>query len=44
MFPEKIEFDGFSYRTNYYNSVLNLIYQETNELRGKRKSGNLRKN
>ena len=34
MFPEKIEFDGEKYRTNSYNKVLDLIYQQTNELRG----------
>ena len=34
MFPEKITFDGKSYRTNSYNSVLDLIYKQTNELRG----------
>ena len=33
MFPEKITFDGNSYRTNSYNSVLDLIYEQTNELR-----------
>ena len=33
MFPEKITFDGKSYRTNSYNSVLDLIYEQTNELR-----------
>ena len=33
MFPEKIEFDGTDYRTNSYNKVLDLIYQQTNELR-----------
>ena len=33
MFPEKITFDGKSYRTNSYNSVLDLIYKQTNELR-----------
>jgi len=37
MFPEKIEFDGNSYRTNSFNSVLNLIYQQTKELRGDKK-------
>ncbi|MDR2816676.1 MAG: recombinase family protein, partial [Proteiniphilum sp.] len=37
MFPEKITFDGKSYRTNSYNSVLDLIYQQTNELRGDKK-------
>lgn len=34
IFPEKIEFDGKNYRTNCYNKVLDLIYQQTNELRG----------
>ena len=37
MFPEKITFDGNSYRTNSYNSVLDLIYKQTNELRGLKK-------
>ena len=37
MFPEKIEFDGKTYRTNTYNKVLDLIYQETNKLRGEEK-------
>ena len=37
MFPEKITFDGKSYRTNSYNSVLDLIYKQTNELRGLKK-------
>ena len=40
LFPEKIEFDGKTYRTNSYNKVLDLIYQQTNELRGvEKKSG-----
>ena len=40
MFPEKITYDGKSYRTNSYNSVLDLIYKQTNELRGiKNKNG-----
>ena len=40
MFPEKITFNGKAYRTNSYNSVLNLIYKQTNELRGiKNKNG-----
>jgi hypothetical protein len=40
MFPEKVVFDGNSYRTNSYNKVLDLIYQQTNELRGaKTKNG-----
>ena len=34
MFDEKIEFDGESYRTNSFNKVLELIYEQTNELRG----------
>ena len=34
MFPEKIEFDGKKYRTNTYNKVLGLIYQQTKQLRG----------
>ena len=37
MFPEKIEFDGKKYRTNSYNQVLDLIFQQTNELRGEKK-------
>ncbi len=37
MFPEKIEFDGKKYRTKSYNKVLDLIYQQTNELRGDKK-------
>ena len=40
MFPEKITYDGKSYRTNSYNSVLDLIYKQTNDLRGgKNKNG-----
>ena len=34
IFDEKIEFDGNSYRTNSVNKVLELIYEQTNELRG----------
>ena len=41
MFPEKIVFDKESYRTNSYNKVLDLIYQQTNELRGKGKADKL---
>ncbi len=37
MFDEKIEFDGETYRTNSLNKVLDLIYEQTNELRGKKK-------
>ena len=33
MFPGKIEFDGEKYRTQSYNAVLDLIFQETNKLR-----------
>ncbi len=34
IFPEKIEYDGKNYRTNSYNKLLDVIYQETNHLRG----------
>ena len=37
MFPEKFEFDGETYRTNSYNKVLDVIYLQTNELRGQKK-------
>ena len=37
MFPEKIKFDGENYRTTEYNKELDLIFQETNKLRGKGK-------
>ena len=37
MFPEKFDFDGETYRTNSYNKVLDLIYLQTNELRGQKK-------
>jgi hypothetical protein len=37
MFPEKFDFDGKLYRTNSYNKVLDLIYLQTNELRGQKK-------
>ena len=37
MFDGKIEFDGKSYRTDSYNKVLDLIYEQTNELRGDKK-------
>ena len=31
---EKIKFDGKNFRTDSLNSVLGLIYQQTNKLRG----------
>ena len=34
MFPEKLLFDGKSYRTDTFNEVLSLIYQQTNLFRG----------
>ena len=34
MFPQKIVFDGEKYRTQSYNQVLDLIFQETKKLRG----------
>ena len=37
IFPEKIEFDGENFRTENLNSVLGLIYQQTNELRNPKK-------
>ena len=46
MFPDKIEFDGENYRTASYNKVLDLIYQQTNELReptAKKKNSSLDK-
>jgi DNA invertase Pin-like site-specific DNA recombinase len=33
MFPQKIQFDGEKYRTQSYNQVLDLIFQETKKLR-----------
>ena len=37
IFPEKLSFDGKQHRTKKLNSVLELIYNETNELRGQNK-------
>ena len=37
IFPEKLSFDGKTYRTKNMNRVLDLIYQQTRELRGRRK-------
>ena len=37
MFPEKLSFDGKSYRTKKMNRVLDAIYQQTKELRGYKK-------
>ncbi len=34
IFLRKLEFDGKNFRTENLNSVLALIYQQTNELRG----------
>ena len=34
IFSGKLEFDGKIFRTDSMNSVLALIYQQTNELRG----------
>ena len=36
IFPQKIEFDGKNYRTNSYNRMLDVIYQETNRLQGQK--------
>ena len=37
IFPEKIEYDGKIFRTENLNSVLSLVYLQTNELRGLKK-------
>ena len=37
IFPEKVIFDGKQHRTKKLNRVLDLIYNETNELRGRGK-------
>lgn len=37
IFPETIVFDGKSYRTKSYNKMLDIIYQETKQLRGDKK-------
>ena len=37
MFPEKIVFDGKQHQTKNMNRVLDLIYQQTSELRGHKK-------
>lgn len=36
IFPRKIEFDRKNYRTRSYNRMLDVIYQETNRLQGKK--------
>ena len=36
IFPQKIEFDGKNYRTRSYNRMLDVIYQETNKLQGRK--------
>ena len=37
IFSGKLEFDGKSFRTDNLNTVLALIYQQTNELRNPKK-------
>ena len=37
LFPEKVEFDGKTFRTTKYNAVLDLIYNETKQLRHQKK-------
>jgi hypothetical protein len=37
MFPEKIEFDGKKHRTNSYNEVLDVIFNDTYQLREKKR-------
>jgi hypothetical protein len=33
LFSEKIQFNGEKYQTNYYNKVLEWIFQNSNELK-----------
>lgn len=37
IFPEKLEYDGKNYRTTRMNKLLEIIYQQTNELRKPKK-------
>ena len=37
IFPEKVQFDGKNYRTKNMNKLVDLIYQQTSELRGNNK-------
>jgi DNA invertase Pin-like site-specific DNA recombinase len=37
IFPEKIEYDGKKYRTKNYNKMLDIIFQETKHLEGRKK-------
>ena len=37
IFPQKLSFDGKNHQTKNMNRVLDLIYQQTRELRGRRK-------
>ena len=37
IFPEKVRFDGKTFGTKNMNRVFDLIYQQTRELRGRRK-------
>ena len=43
IFPEKLEYDGKSYRTTRMNKLLEMIYQQTNELRKPKKEKTERK-
>ena len=36
MFPEKIQFAGEKYQTNFYNKVLEWIFQNTNDLQNEK--------
>lgn len=38
VFSGKIKFDGKNYRTNSYNKILDIVYQETRQLQGYKKS------
>jgi hypothetical protein len=37
IFPDKIEYDGKKYRTKSYNKMLDVIFQETKHLEGRKK-------
>src|SRR5690606_27169700 len=41
MFPDFLEFDGVQHRTPRLNSAITLIYQNNNELQGKKKGTSL---
>ncbi len=40
MFPEKLTFDGFQYRTTHINEALNLILLINSKIQGKKNETN----